>query len=970
MLRPSRSLRSSFRIPTALSILAACMLFPCLAAPTAASDPAPRRAIAPISPAGEELMLEIWDAGGLKTNGYVQRALERRQLREAAFAASEGDAIAPASEFRPLAQPPYLAADVGVNSPTPLICGCNNLPLSQAETTIAVWGRYVLVSYNDNAWRCLGPGVWGSQGHGYSSNYGATFKDGGVLAGPTTNQVFHGDPTVSVNRKTGAFYISGILRAGALFTGVVALKGHFEADSFVIDVRRDIALAQGDDFLDKPWMTADSVSGNVYVTWTNFKADGYTGQIELQRCDANLNALGPVQVIHSNSGDLDYSPQGSYPTVGPSGELYIPWTDYTVQFAGPLADHRVVRSNDFGATFGPEHIIATNEYNGFSGGPGSRRGFGGDDPAMAVDMTGGPHRGRAYVVFDATAQFRDAPFGAYTAAFEKETNNTFAAANSFVPGGKIRGSLNTTDIDVWKFTGHRGQMLVLRPDTVTTCCSILRIICSNSNDASTVANWHSLVYTGLSSGGAVCGLPYDGTYYIRIGPDAQEQVSNGIYAISTAFDTPTAGDIARDERDQMLCWSDDGASWSAPVRLNDSDPGFDGCFPSVTVDGRGRVHCFWLDWRSDPVCGDLSDDYMTSSGDGGVTWGANRRISDVSSYWGFMASCSGANHGDYVQIASEGDRVYPCFPDARLGSPDVFVDPSIFNMTASCPPGGAIPAGRDTVLQFVLTNGGNFDTPLAWRVIDDAGWLSGATPAASGSQTLGANGGTLIVAATLHPPGACTGASSLVRFITWDPAIPSAYDTCRVAVNCVNGTTPALLSLVSAEALSDRVTLTWYRGDGDLAGANVNRRRDGEGWTALGSGTFDGTGRLRFEDRAVEPGVRYAYRLAWTESGVERTSDASWVLVPVGLALALEGLRPNPAGDDLRVALTLTGDAPATLEMIDVSGRRVLAREIGALGAGRHVVALDEAGRAPAGVYWLRLTQSGRTRVRPAVVVR
>ena len=37
---------------------------------------------------------------------------------------------------------------------------------------------------------------------------------------------------------------------------------------------------------------------------------------------------------------------------------------------------------------------------------------------------------------------------------------------------------------------------------------------------------------------------------------------------------------------QSLAYStDDGATWSTPVRVSDSDPWFDGEFPEITVDG-------------------------------------------------------------------------------------------------------------------------------------------------------------------------------------------------------------------------------------------------------------------------------------------------------------------------------------------------------------------------------------------------
>lgn len=88
------------------------------------------------------------------------------------------------------------------------------------------------------------------------------------------------------------------------------------------------------------------------------------------------------------------------------------------------------------------------------------------------------------------------------------------------------------------------------------------------------------------------------------------------------------------------------------------------------------------------------------------------------------------------------------------------------------------------------------------------------------------------------------------------------------------------------------------------------------------------------------------------------------------LAFALEGVRPNPArGEQLTVRFALPVAAAARLELVDVSGRRVVAREVGALGAGRHVVDLAVGRRLPAGLYMLRLSQGIHRGVARVVVL-
>ncbi len=88
------------------------------------------------------------------------------------------------------------------------------------------------------------------------------------------------------------------------------------------------------------------------------------------------------------------------------------------------------------------------------------------------------------------------------------------------------------------------------------------------------------------------------------------------------------------------------------------------------------------------------------------------------------------------------------------------------------------------------------------------------------------------------------------------------------------------------------------------------------------------------------------------------------------VAFALEGAQPNPTHRArLTVTFALPGASPARLELVDVSGRRVAWREVGALGAGRHTVDLAEGRRVAPGFYILRLTQGGELRTRRVLVI-
>jgi hypothetical protein len=91
---------------------------------------------------------------------------------------------------------------------------------------------------------------------------------------------------------------------------------------------------------------------------------------------------------------------------------------------------------------------------------------------------------------------------------------------------------------------------------------------------------------------------------------------------------------------------------------------------------------------------------------------------------------------------------------------------------------------------------------------------------------------------------------------------------------------------------------------------------------------------------------------------------------PLPPRLAMAGPRPNPARGDLVVAFGLADDSPARLEVFDVSGRRVAARDVGSLGAGSHAVRLAEGRGLAPGVYAFRVTQGGHVASAHGVVTR
>ena len=144
-------------------------------------------------------------------------------------------------------------------------------------------------------------------------------------------------------------------------------------------------------------------------------------------------------------------------------------------------------------------------------------------------------------------------------------------------------------------------------------------------------------------------------------------------------------------------------------------------------------------------------------------------------------------------------------------------------------------------------------------------------------------------------------------------------------------------------------------------------RKDPHGeWTAHAEGVVtDGT--LAYDDGSVVPGNSYSYMMVVQSQRGETFGGEVSVTVPATTSVgdrridfALAGAFPNPAFDRMSVAFTLASDAPATLDLVDVSGRRVLGHDVGKLGAGEHRIDLSTSGQVAPGLYFVRLTQAGR----------
>lgn len=125
----------------------------------------------------------------------------------------------------------------------------------------------------------------------------------------------------------------------------------------------------------------------------------------------------------------------------------------------------------------------------------------------------------------------------------------------------------------------------------------------------------------------------------------------------------------------MIKSTDDGDTWSEPVRVNQDEP------------GQGNEHYFpWI--SCDPVTGNLSvifyDDrnvssneaevFVANSMDGGDSW-EDFRVSDVAFTPSPIPGLASGYMGDYLGIDSYGGWAYPVWTDNRSGTTMSYVSP-------------------------------------------------------------------------------------------------------------------------------------------------------------------------------------------------------------------------------------------------------------------------------------------------------
>jgi Neuraminidase (sialidase) len=161
--------------------------------------------------------------------------------------------------------------------------------------------------------------------------------------------------------------------------------------------------------------------------------------------------------------------------------------------------------------------------------------------------------------------------------------------------------------------------------------------------------------------GCVGGRSQGPAHAIKVGP------SGTVYLVYA--DPVTSGQNSRGFDIEFTKSTNSGATWSAPVTLNDDNTGADQFHPTLSVQSNGsggdKITVSFYDRRDDPAnCS--SQVYATQSTDSGATWSANVQLTTAAS--DFDGNPNGP--GDYSSSAPWNTAVWPFFSDHRATNPE------------------------------------------------------------------------------------------------------------------------------------------------------------------------------------------------------------------------------------------------------------------------------------------------------------
>lgn len=157
---------------------------------------------------------------------------------------------------------------------------------------------------------------------------------------------------------------------------------------------------------------------------------------------------------------------------------------------------------------------------------------------------------------------------------------------------------------------------------------------------------------------------------------SQSPNSGTIYVTWSNIGTPGIN-TGNDMDIYMIKSSDQGATWSTPIKVNQDAPGAgkQHFFPWVTCDPiNGNLSVIYYDDRN--VSSNQCEVYTSNSSDGGANWW-DLKVSDVSFTPSPIGGLADSYFGDYLGNHARDGWVYPVWTDNRTGVAMTYVSPFV-----------------------------------------------------------------------------------------------------------------------------------------------------------------------------------------------------------------------------------------------------------------------------------------------------
>ncbi|HYL98962.1 MAG TPA: sialidase family protein, partial [Blastocatellia bacterium] len=221
---------------------------------------------------------------------------------------------------------------------------------TQSETSICVDGDNIVESYNDDSDHA-------TSAYSFSDDGGRTFTQGSIPE--TSNLETLGDGVVALGLNGEIYYSTLEFLGNDSAVGVAKSTDH--GHTFGLPVNASTNATNKNDFQDKEWIAVDRnatspLKGNVYVTWTDFAANGIFIQFS-RSMDGGNHFSKPVALSDPQS----FGVQGSNIAVGPDGTIHVFYLQEILP-AGILPEPSGIihtRSKDGGKSWSQPTLIAS-----------------------------------------------------------------------------------------------------------------------------------------------------------------------------------------------------------------------------------------------------------------------------------------------------------------------------------------------------------------------------------------------------------------------------------------------------------------------------------------------------------------------------------------------------------------------------------------------------------------------------------